>query len=286
MEKKTQQNYLFFSVDIVISPILSLSLDSSLTHIMLLKLTVWEMKWPMFSIVTFVTDPCTVIKYDECAVAKPYHINPVFLLLFFSHSRGRMLHFNFDCISFCDDMPARIIAAYSLEATAMNSVLLSSFCEIFIIPPLSHTRFEFRTIWNEKRLFLSPFGFFLLFWCRLNKRLLGCLQSNTQRYTSQRYNPYVSVRTVHQIPHRWCISMVYIKWADLIWKMTASEIIWGKTLRVRRGEPNSYSKKVNSKCGDEPYGNSHAYKNNRMTLISFWVCKDVKSKQKASFDKI
>lgn len=38
------------------------------------------------------------------------HQSRLFVLLF-SHSRGRMFHF--DCISFCNDMPAWVIAAYS-----------------------------------------------------------------------------------------------------------------------------------------------------------------------------
>lgn len=71
---------------------------------------------------TFVTtDPCAVIKCDECAEAKPYHINPVFSAALFAFAWSYALFWLY--VSFCDDMPARINNSILMKLQRPDSAL-------------------------------------------------------------------------------------------------------------------------------------------------------------------
>lgn len=61
--------------------------------------------------VTFVTERPLCGDKMRWGQTTTHHISPGFFVLLFSHSRGRVFHF--DCISFGGDMPAWVIAAYS-----------------------------------------------------------------------------------------------------------------------------------------------------------------------------
>lgn len=176
------------------------------------------------------------------------HRSRFFCAAVLSHSRGRVL--NFDCISFCDDMPAWVIAAYSWICNDGQRFL--SFWQDFY-----HSAFKSNPIWgiqNEKRLFYL----FWLVWMQTQ-------QTTSVLVFSTKHSTLHAKDTIYMCQCGWCTKFLIddvsawcnIKWADLIFKMTTQNHLRGMGMEIEKDTENIPSESIHSKYG-EPYGNSYA----------------------------